>query len=85
MFDDITPGDELPAFERTTDFAHWNRYAAVNDEFIDVHMSRPRRRPPVSPTSSGWATCGSRTRTTSSTTGLPAGATSRRTRASSAP
>ena len=39
MFDDITPGDELPAFERTTDFAHWNRYAAVNDEFIDVHMS----------------------------------------------
>jgi acyl dehydratase len=39
VFDDITPGDELPAFERTTDFAHWNRYAAVNDEFIDVHMS----------------------------------------------
>lgn len=30
---------ELPAFSRTTDVAHWNRYAAVNDEFIDVHMS----------------------------------------------
>ena len=65
MFDDITAGDELPVFERTTDFAHWNRYAAVNDEFIDVHMSKsPRRRPRVSPTCSGWATCASRTRTT---------------------
>jgi acyl dehydratase len=40
VFDQIQPGDELPAFERTTDFAHWNRYAAVNDEFIDVHMSK---------------------------------------------
>ena len=29
----------LPAFSRTTDLPHWNRYAAVNDEFIDVHMS----------------------------------------------
>lgn len=35
----IKVGTELPAFERTVDFAHWNRYAAVNDEFIDVHMS----------------------------------------------
>lgn len=35
---DITPGAELPAFVRTTDFAHWNRYAAVNDEFIPIHM-----------------------------------------------
>ncbi len=26
-------------FARTTGVAHWNRYAAVNDEFIDVHMS----------------------------------------------
>ena len=32
-------GTALPTFERTTDFDHWNRYAAVNDEFIDVHMS----------------------------------------------
>ena len=36
---DVAVGTELPTFERTTDFAHWNRYAAVNDEFIDVHMS----------------------------------------------
>ena len=40
MFDQIKAGDALPVFERTTDFAHWNRYAAVNDEFIDVHMSK---------------------------------------------
>jgi hypothetical protein len=38
-FDQIEPGDHVPALERTTVFAHWNRYAAVNDEFIDVHMS----------------------------------------------
>jgi acyl dehydratase len=31
-------GDEIPAFVRTTDLAHWNRYAAVNDEFIPIHM-----------------------------------------------
>lgn len=29
---------ELPAFVRTTGLANWNRYAAVNDEFIDLHM-----------------------------------------------
>ena len=28
----------LPAYVRTTGFANWNRYAAVNDEFIDIHM-----------------------------------------------
>lgn len=31
-------GDELPPFVRTTGLANWNRYAAVNDEFIDIHM-----------------------------------------------
>jgi acyl dehydratase len=34
----IRAGDTLPVIERTTGFGHWNRYAAVNDEFIDVHM-----------------------------------------------
>ena len=29
---------ELPPYVRTTGLANWNRYAAVNDEFIDVHM-----------------------------------------------
>ena len=31
-------GTELPPFIRTTGLANWNRYAAVNDEFIDIHM-----------------------------------------------
>src|ERR1700759_5756309 len=31
-------GDTLPTFERTTGFAAWNRYAAVNDEFVPIHM-----------------------------------------------
>jgi acyl dehydratase len=35
---DLTPGAELAPFVRTTDFPHWNRYAAVNDEFIPIHM-----------------------------------------------
>ncbi len=40
----IREGDELSVFERTTGFGHWNRYAAVNDEFIDVHMDRAAAR-----------------------------------------
>lgn len=31
-------GQELPAFSRTTGFHNWNRYAAVNDEFVPIHM-----------------------------------------------
>ena len=37
-FDDVKVGDKLPAWSRKTDFMHWNRYAAVNDEFIYMHM-----------------------------------------------
>ncbi|MEO3855875.1 MaoC/PaaZ C-terminal domain-containing protein [Acrocarpospora sp. B8E8] len=35
---DIEVGQELPAFSRETGFAVWNRYAAVNDEFVPIHM-----------------------------------------------
>jgi acyl dehydratase len=35
---DIKVGDELPPLERTTGFHNWNRYAAVNDEFVPIHM-----------------------------------------------
>jgi hypothetical protein len=31
-------GAEIPPFVRTTDVANWNRYAAVNDEFVGIHM-----------------------------------------------
>jgi acyl dehydratase len=32
------PGDLIPEFSRVTGFANWNRYAAVNDEFMPIHM-----------------------------------------------
>ena len=37
-FADVNVGDELPPWSRKTDFMHWNRYAAVNDEFVPFHM-----------------------------------------------
>jgi acyl dehydratase len=37
-YDEVSIGDEVPAFERETDFMNWNRYAAVNDEFVYLHM-----------------------------------------------
>ena len=37
-FDDVQVGDEMPSWSRQTDFMHWNRYAAVNDEFVPFHM-----------------------------------------------
>jgi acyl dehydratase len=36
---EIAVGLVLPEFCRITEHGNWNRYAAVNDEFIDVHMS----------------------------------------------
>ena len=32
------PGTVIPPFQRTTGFHNWNRFAAVNDEFVDIHM-----------------------------------------------
>jgi acyl dehydratase len=37
-FEDVEVGQELPSFERQTNMMHWNRFAAVNDEFIPMHM-----------------------------------------------
>jgi acyl dehydratase len=37
-YEDVEIGQEIPAFERKTDFMNWNRYAAVNDEFVYLHM-----------------------------------------------
>jgi acyl dehydratase len=37
-FDALAIGEHLPPFVRTTHFQEWNRYAAVNDEFIPIHM-----------------------------------------------
>ncbi len=37
-FEDVEVGQTIPVFERKTDFMHWNRYAAVNEEYVYVHM-----------------------------------------------
>ena len=37
-WEDIEVGYEIPKWTRKTDFMHWNRYAAVNDEFVYIHM-----------------------------------------------
>ena len=36
---DVTVGMELPTFSRKTDFDNWNRFAAVNYEFVPIHMA----------------------------------------------
>lgn len=33
-----TVGEEIPPFVRRTGLENWNRYAAVNDEFVPIHM-----------------------------------------------
>jgi acyl dehydratase len=40
----ITPGTEVPTFVRTTGFHNWNRFAAVNDEFVPIHMDEEAGR-----------------------------------------
>jgi acyl dehydratase len=38
MINEVAVGASVPSFVRTTGLQNWNRYAAVNDEFIDIHM-----------------------------------------------
>ena len=35
---DLVVGFEIPSVSRKTGFQNWNRFAAVNDEFVDIHM-----------------------------------------------
>lgn len=35
---DLTIDAEIPSFSRVTGFENWNRYAAVQDEFVPIHM-----------------------------------------------
>ena len=37
-WDDVEIGQEIDRWSRKTDFMSWNRYAAVNDEFVYIHM-----------------------------------------------
>src|ERR1700722_6558613 len=36
---ELVAGYRVPAFRRTAGLHNWNRYAAVNSEFVDIHMS----------------------------------------------
>lgn len=48
-WDSIAIGDTLPPWSRTTDIMHWNRYAAVNDEFLYFHMEDEAGRAALNP------------------------------------
>ncbi len=37
-FEEVKEGQEPLPFVRTTDMMHFNRFAAVNDEFVSFHM-----------------------------------------------
>ncbi|MGE9809449.1 hypothetical protein [Janibacter sp. G1551] len=49
----VETGEVLPPFERETGFANWNRYAAVNDEFVPIHMDDEAGRAAGYPTAFG--------------------------------
>ena len=49
----FTVGDTFPPFTRDSGFAYWNRYAAVNDEFIPIHMEDEAGRAAGYPTAFG--------------------------------
>lgn len=46
-------GDEIGPFTRETGFANWNRYAAVNYEFVPIHMDDEAGRAAGYPTAFG--------------------------------
>jgi acyl dehydratase len=48
-YDAIHIGDTLPPWSRVTDIMHWNRYAAVNDEFLYFHMEDEAARAALNP------------------------------------
>jgi acyl dehydratase len=35
---DVSVGMEIPTFERMSSLHAWNRFAAVNEEFVPIHM-----------------------------------------------
>jgi hypothetical protein len=35
---DLAVGQEIPELQRATGLHNWNRFAAVNSEFVDIHM-----------------------------------------------
>jgi acyl dehydratase len=37
-WEDVEVGQKIKTWSRKTDLMNWNRYAAVNDEFVYIHM-----------------------------------------------
>jgi acyl dehydratase len=37
-WEDVEIGQKIPEWLRKTDLMNWNRFAAVNDEFVYIHM-----------------------------------------------
>lgn len=50
---EIEVGQHLPEFTRVGNLHAWNRYAAVNDEFVDIHMDDEAGRTAGYPTAFG--------------------------------
>jgi acyl dehydratase len=50
---ELAVGAEIPVFQRATGLQNWNRYAAVNDEFVDFHMDDEAGRAAGFPTAFG--------------------------------
>jgi acyl dehydratase len=50
---EVTVGEELPVLVRETGFHNWNRFAAVNDEFVPIHMDDEAGRDAGYPTAFG--------------------------------
>jgi len=46
-------GDDIPRFRRSTGLDNWSRYAAVNDEFVAIHMDDEAGRAAGYPTAFG--------------------------------
>jgi acyl dehydratase len=49
----VSVGDEIPTLVRETGLDNWNRYAAVNDEFVPIHMDDEAGREAGYPTAFG--------------------------------
>lgn len=49
----VTVGEELRPFTRVTGLENWNRFAAVNSEFVPIHMDDEAGRAAGHPTAIG--------------------------------
>jgi acyl dehydratase len=53
LMERVQRGFEIPTFERMSDFHGWNRFAAVNEEFVPMHMDDEAGRAAGNPSAFG--------------------------------